>query len=200
MAKAARQKIECWVVPGEQAWTLVGLAEGSAGARTIADDMERSGVSTAISATMPGSPSMPRAACWAVHPTVAYDSAKQQDDQRVLGTIDPNAYYTVFADGIDRRFDAASREKLYVRVETGTSTRSTAISSPASTRPFSPATPRRDRRKGGRRLGALHVQGFAAKSPAAIAVTRSRATDFRPLSPDEPGDCRKQRNRGDRSA
>ncbi|MEL6486201.1 MAG: hypothetical protein AAFQ13_03535, partial [Pseudomonadota bacterium] len=52
--------------------------------------------------------------------TLAYDSAKQREDQRVLGALDPNAYYTVFADGSQRRFDAASREKLYVRIETAT--------------------------------------------------------------------------------
>ncbi|MEM6584990.1 MAG: hypothetical protein AAF692_04485, partial [Pseudomonadota bacterium] len=52
--------------------------------------------------------------------TLAYDTAKQREDQRVLGALDPNAYYTVFADGSLRRFDAASREKLYVRIETAT--------------------------------------------------------------------------------
>ena len=41
----------------------------------------------------------------------------QRDDQRLLGEIDPRAYYTVFADGSERRFDAASREKLRTRSE-----------------------------------------------------------------------------------
>ena len=49
--------------------------------------------------------------------TVAYDSAAQEEDERLLGTIDPSAYYTVYADGSERLFDAASREKLYVRIE-----------------------------------------------------------------------------------
>ena len=52
--------------------------------------------------------------------TLAYDSAKQREDQRVLGAIDPQAYYTVFGDASARQFDAASREKLYVRIETAT--------------------------------------------------------------------------------
>ena len=49
--------------------------------------------------------------------TLAYDTAKQREDQRVLGTIDPQAYYTVFADGSSRRFDAAAddSERLHQR-------------------------------------------------------------------------------------
>jgi hypothetical protein len=38
----------------------------------------------------------------------------------LLGTIDPAAYYTVFADNSQRLFDAASRDKIYVRVESST--------------------------------------------------------------------------------
>lgn len=113
-----RQSLEAWIVPGAQKWTLVGLAEGAAGKRTIADAMERSGrfdsdlgdrgrVAFYAKGRVLGSTLL----------TVAYDSAKQRDQQRLLGAIDPKAYYTVFADGSDRRFDAASRNKLYVRIE-----------------------------------------------------------------------------------
>ena len=113
-----RQSLEAWVVPGDQKWTLVGLAEGAAGKHTIADAMERTGrfdsdlgnhgrVAFYAKGRVLGSTLL----------TVAYDSAKQRDQQRLLGAIDPKAYYTVFADGSDRRFDAASRNKLYVRIE-----------------------------------------------------------------------------------
>lgn len=113
-----RQQLDAWVVPGEQPWTLVGLAEGSVGARSVADNMERSGrfesdlgqharVAFYAKGRVLGKYLL----------TMAYDSAKQRDDQRLLGAIDPRAYYTVFADGSERRFDAASREKLYVRIE-----------------------------------------------------------------------------------
>ncbi|WP_295639544.1 hypothetical protein [Novosphingobium sp.] len=112
------QSLEAWVVPGDQKWTLVGLAEGAAGKRTIADVMERTGrfdsdlgdhgrVAFYAKGRVLGSTLL----------TVAYDSAKQRDQQRLLGAIDPRAYYTVFADGSDRRLDAASRNKLYVRIE-----------------------------------------------------------------------------------
>lgn len=112
------QELEAWIEPGDQPWTLVGLAEGTVGARSVADHMERTGnfdsdlgkdarLAFYAKGRVLGRYLM----------TLAYDSAKQKDDQRLLGAIDPKAYYTVYADGSDRRFDAASREKLYVRIE-----------------------------------------------------------------------------------
>jgi len=116
-----RLEIEAWVEPGEVEWTLVGLAEGTLGARSVADNMERSGQFDSDLGENA------RLAFYAKGRvlgkyllTLAYDSAKQRSDQRVLGAIDPLAYYTVFADASARRFDAASQEKLYVRIETAT--------------------------------------------------------------------------------
>ena len=115
-----RQIIEAWLLPGEQKWTLVGVAEAAIGARSIADHMERADrfdsnlgrhARTALYAKgrIKGRYLM----------TIAYDSAKQAAEQRLLGGLDPKAYYTVFGDGSDRRFDAASTGKLYVRIESG---------------------------------------------------------------------------------
>ncbi len=109
------------MVPGAQDWTIVGLAEGTIGAQSIADNMERgSDFDSDLGDDA-------RVAFYAKGRvlgkfllTVAYDSAKQEEDERLLGFIDPNAYYSVFADRSQRQFDAASREKLYIRVETGT--------------------------------------------------------------------------------
>ena len=113
-----QQVLEAWVIPGEAKWTLVGLAEGAMGAKTIADHMQRTGkfdsdlgdharIAFYAKGRIKGK--------WLT--TVAYDSAKQRAEQRLLGGLDPKAYYTVFADGSDRRFDAASVNKLYVRIE-----------------------------------------------------------------------------------
>jgi len=116
-----QQELEAWIEPGDIEWTVVGLAEGSIGARTIADNMERSG---RFDSDLGDNARIALYAKGRVLGkylvTLAYDSAKQRDDQRLLGTLDPDAYYTVFADGSSRRFDAASREKLYVRIETST--------------------------------------------------------------------------------
>ena len=113
-----RQELDSWVVPGDQPWTLVGLVEGSIGSKSIADNMERSGNFDSDLGTHA------RTAFYAKGRvlgsfllTASYDSAKQRDDQVLMGQIDPRAYYTVFADGSDRRSDAASRQKLYVRIE-----------------------------------------------------------------------------------
>jgi uncharacterized repeat protein (TIGR01451 family) len=116
-----RETVEAWVEPGDIEWTVVGLAEGSIGARTVADNMELTGNFDSDLGDKA------RVALYAKGRvlgkyllTLAYDSAKQREDQRTLGALDPNAYYTVFADGSSRRFDAPSREKLYVRIETST--------------------------------------------------------------------------------
>lgn len=113
-----RQQLESWIVPGDLDFTLVGLAEGAVGAKTVADQMERTGrfdsdlgdearVAFYAKGRVPGSMLL----------TVAYDSAKEKTGQRLLGTIDPSAYYTIYADASTRRYDAASTEKLYVRLE-----------------------------------------------------------------------------------
>lgn len=114
-----RQDLEAWIEPGDVEWTVIGLAEGTVGARSVADNMERAGRFDS---------DLGRNARVALYAkgrvlgkyllTLAYDSAKQREDARALGAIDPGAYYTVFGDGSARQFDAASREKLYVRIET----------------------------------------------------------------------------------
>ncbi len=115
------QEVKTWIEPGDIEWTVIGLAEGSIGARTVADNMERAGRFDSDLGDKA------RVALYAKGRvlgkylvTLAYDSAKQEDDQRLLGTLDPNAYYTVFGDASSRQFDAASREKLYLRIETAT--------------------------------------------------------------------------------
>lgn len=112
------QQLEAWIVPGDVEWTIIGLAEGTVGAQSVADNMERTGQFDSDLGENA------RVALYAKGRvlgrfllTLAYDSAKQEDDQRLLGTLDPDAYYTVFADGSSRQFDAASRERLYVRIE-----------------------------------------------------------------------------------
>lgn len=115
------QQLEAWIQPGDIEWTVIGLAEGSVGARSVAQNMERAGrfdndlgENARVALYAKGS------VLGKYLVTLAYDSAKQEDDQRLLGTLDPNTYYTVFGDASSRRFDAASREKLYVRIETAT--------------------------------------------------------------------------------
>ncbi|MCB2089507.1 MAG: hypothetical protein R3E18_12835 [Sphingomonadaceae bacterium] len=112
------QEIESWIEPGDQEWTLVGLAEAAVGSIEIADQMERTGRFDSDLGDNARVAFYTRGRILGKFLiTAAYDSAKQEDETRLHGYIDPNAYYTVFADGSHRQFDAASREKLYVRIE-----------------------------------------------------------------------------------
>ena len=167
-----RQELDAWIIPGDQPWTLVGLVEGAIGSRSVADNMERSG---RLDSDLGDHA---RTAFYAKGRvlgkfllTASYDSAKQRDDQVLLGTIDPRAYYTVFADGSDRRSDAASREKLYVRVE---SSSFYALYGDFDTGFDQTQLGRYQRTatglKGEVNTGGIHVQGFAAK----IASTHRR--------------------------
>jgi uncharacterized repeat protein (TIGR01451 family) len=111
-------QLEAWIEPGDQPWTVIALGEGSIGSRTVADNMERGGdfdsdlgdearVALYAKGRVLGKYLL----------TVSYDSAKQKEEQRLLGVLDPSAYYTVYGDNTERLYDAASREKLYVRIE-----------------------------------------------------------------------------------
>lgn len=116
--RVRRQTLETWLEPGDQPWTLVGLAEGRLGKDTLGKGIEPLDRD-------PGVLNDGRVAFYAKGRirgrwllTLAYDSDKRRDAERLGGTIDPDAYYTVYADRSERRFDAASTRKLYVRLET----------------------------------------------------------------------------------
>ncbi|EDY87128.1 OmpA family protein [gamma proteobacterium HTCC5015] len=50
--------------------------------------------------------------------TVAFDSSKErQEDERLMQLINPEDYYTLYGDNTEQGFDAASREKLYIRFD-----------------------------------------------------------------------------------
>lgn len=161
-----RQEIDSWIVPGDQEWTLVGLVEGSVGSRTIADNMEQAGDFDSDLGENA------RVAFYAKGRvlgrfllTAAYDSASQEAEERLTGAIDPNAYYSVFADGSVRQFDAASRERLYVRIESDTFY---AIYGDFETGFDQTELARYNRSATGikaeGRFGAVHVQGFATET------------------------------------
>ncbi|MFM5916578.1 MAG: hypothetical protein ACKOOL_03480, partial [Novosphingobium sp.] len=163
-----RQELDTWIIPGDQPWTLVGLVEGAIGSKSIADNMQRTG--NFDSDLGPHA----RTAFYAKGRvlgkfllTASYDSAKQRDDQVLMGQIDPRAYYTVFADGSDRRQDAPSREKLYVRVE---SRAFYALYGDFDTGFDQTQLARYQRTatgfKGEVNSGGVHVQGFAAQIPS----------------------------------
>ena len=112
------QRIESWLEPGNRPWTVVGFAAGTIGFNTL------SGRTEALGANGEHWLTDGRVALYAKGRikgkwlmTLAYDSDKNGNDSRFGGTIDPQSYYTIYADRSERRYDAASVRKLYVRLE-----------------------------------------------------------------------------------
>ncbi|HYD23476.1 MAG TPA: hypothetical protein VEB68_01675 [Croceibacterium sp.] len=112
------QRLETWLEPGQRPWTIVGLAEGTVGFNQLQGKVEALGrdhdkvltdgrVALYAKGRVRGK--------WLM--TLAFDSDKEQDDTRFSGVIDPDAYYTVYADQSERRYDAASLRRLYLRLE-----------------------------------------------------------------------------------
>jgi len=115
---AREQRLEAWLDPGQRPWTIVGLAEGTVGFNRLQGKVEDLGrdddkdltdgrVALYAKGRIRGK--------WLM--TLAYDSDKKEDQARFGGVIDPDAYYTVYADRSERRYDASSVRKLYLKLE-----------------------------------------------------------------------------------
>jgi uncharacterized repeat protein (TIGR01451 family) len=112
------QRLEAWLDPGERPWTIVGLAEGTIGYNRLGSHLETLGkeenellVDGRLALYAKGRVR----GKWLM--TLAYDSDRKEDESRFGGVIDPDAYYTVYADRSERRYDAASVRKLYLKLE-----------------------------------------------------------------------------------
>lgn len=117
-----QQEVRVWLSAEPRDWILVGFAEGTAGYNTIADNQ-----TAAFNANLEdGYYDEGRVAFFAKGSvkgeyllTVAYDSARDRDESReqFQTVIDPNAYYPLYADKSEQRFEAASQRKLFVKLE-----------------------------------------------------------------------------------
>ena len=116
------QEIRAWLKPAQRDWILVGFAEGTAGYNTLSDN-----ISAALEADYDEEYyDEGRVAFFAKGSvkgeyllTLAYDSDRDRDANRdrFETVVDPNAYYALYADTSEQRFDAASQRKLYVKLE-----------------------------------------------------------------------------------
>ncbi|MGI9247900.1 MAG: OmpA family protein [Woeseiaceae bacterium] len=116
------QEVRAWLKPAKRDWILVGFAEGTAGYNTLSDN-----VAAAVDAGHEdGYYDDGRAAFFAKGTikgeyllTLAYDSARDRDlsRNRFDTVVDPNAYYSLYADISEQRFEAASQRKLYLKLE-----------------------------------------------------------------------------------
>ena len=116
------QELRAWLKPAQRDWILVGFAEGTAGYNTLSDNVS--------AATAAGHEDEyydeGRAAFFAKGSikgeyllTVAFDSARDRDRNRdrFETVVDPNAYYSLYADTSEQRFEAASQRKIYLKLE-----------------------------------------------------------------------------------
>ena len=117
-----QQEIRAWLTPVRRDWILVGFAEGTSGYNTLSDNA----VAAADAGLEEGYYDDGRVAFFAKGTikgefllTVAYDSARDRDEarDRFNTIVDPNAYYALYADTAEQRFEAASQRKIYVKIE-----------------------------------------------------------------------------------
>jgi uncharacterized repeat protein (TIGR01451 family) len=113
-------KVETYIAPKLRDWILVGLAEGTVGYNEVSGNMENLPANVEEDLYEDG-----RVAFfgkgrilgkWLL--TLAYDSDKpDRKDEELFQIIDPDAYYTLYGDASQQAYDAASAEKLYVKLE-----------------------------------------------------------------------------------
>ena len=84
------QRLEAWLDPGERAWTVVGLAEGTVGFNRLGKHLESLGAKDDKTTTDGRLALYAKGRVkgrWLM--TLAYDSDKKRDDSRFAGVIDP---------------------------------------------------------------------------------------------------------------
>ncbi|WP_242187399.1 DUF11 domain-containing protein [Sphingomonas sp. CARO-RG-8B-R24-01] len=112
--------IRAWLSGAARDWMIVGFGAGTLGYDTL-----RTHTSTLPRGMRGGMVQDGQIAFYAKGrikgswlATIAYDSARTIDRTRgLLGTIDPDRYYTVYGDGAQQAYDAATQRKLYLRLE-----------------------------------------------------------------------------------
>ncbi|MDG6347906.1 hypothetical protein QAA18_04005 [Luteimonas sp. 8-5] len=118
-----RQELQVWLKSAPRDWVVVGFAKGSVGYETLEDNMQalppgedgkglrgEGQVALYAKGRVMGK--------WLL--TLAYDTDKDNERLRnpsLLSTIDPGQYYTLYGDGAQQGYDAASARKLYLKLE-----------------------------------------------------------------------------------
>ncbi len=115
-----QQEVKTWLEAAQRDWVLVGIGQGTLAHKQLSGNMTALKEAGADSELFDGD----RLALYAKGSikgeyllTMAYDSAKPQSDPGLLQSINPNQYYTLYADATQPYFDAASASKLYLKIE-----------------------------------------------------------------------------------
>ena len=116
------QEIRKWLSAKPRDWILVGFAEGTVGFNTLSDNQVAAGdagfedgyfddakVAFFAKGRIKGEYLL----------TLAYDSEsdRHENKDRFQTQVDPNAFYALYADQSEQRYEASSQRKLYVKLE-----------------------------------------------------------------------------------
>nr|WP_067295367.1 OmpA family protein [Marinobacterium profundum] len=118
------QEVRAWTQASQREWILVGVAEGTIGLDRLTGNRDNAndagkgkdddlltdtGVAFFAKGRVKGD--------WLL--TMSYDSNREgtMANNDLFKVIDPDQYYTLYGDESEQRYDAASREKLYVKLE-----------------------------------------------------------------------------------
>lgn len=111
-----------WLAPAARDWILVGIAEDTVAYNTISGNMD----TAAAAGREEGLEQDGRVAFFAKGRikgdfllTMAYDSARDKEAarERLKNVIEPDRYYLLYGDGTEQRFEAATQNKLYLKLE-----------------------------------------------------------------------------------
>ena len=113
-------EVRAWLAASAKDWVVVGFGAGSLGYDMLSkrqSGLPRSQRNSVVTDGQLAFYAKGRVkGSWLA--TIAYDSDRKYDPERgLLGTIDPDRYYTVYGDGSRQGYDAATRRKLYLRLE-----------------------------------------------------------------------------------
>ena len=113
-------EVRAWLAASAKQWVVVGFGAGSLGYDMLSkrqSGLPRSQRGSIVTDGQLAFYAKGRVkGSWLA--TIAYDSDRKYDpDRGLLGTIDPDRYYTVYGDGSRQGYDAATRRKLYLRLE-----------------------------------------------------------------------------------
>jgi uncharacterized repeat protein (TIGR01451 family) len=118
--RVQRSEIRTWLAAPAHDWMVVGFGAGSIGydtLRTKASALPRAARGAMVSDGQLALYASGRIrGSWLL--TMAYDSDRRDDPRRgIADTIDPDRYYTVYGDNAVQGYDAATRRRLYLRLE-----------------------------------------------------------------------------------
>ena len=120
--KKSDTEISAWLKPALREWIMVGIAEGTLAHKKLSGNMQslkdldksddfskRGRVAFFAKGQVKGKYLL----------TVAYDTHKNHREvgSQLNGNIDPDAFYTIYADNSNSQYEAPSSEKLYLKLE-----------------------------------------------------------------------------------